>query len=256
MKKNPLVDSNAFIGRWPFRKLSSNTPEKLLEIMNKKGLNRMWISCFEGIFWNNTRQANELLYEMTGNIPQFVPFAAINPHLSGCEKDIEECKFKWNMKGIRVYPNYHGYSVDSKKFELLLKKAGKLSLPVGIYCRLFDERLHPSFSRVEAVDLSSFKNKKRIFSYTSIIIYNCSLADLLSIKQILKKFRNIYVEISHLEGTGVIKKLIDEIGIEQILFGTYAPYFYGESSFLKIKESELSEREKRMIFSENAARLI
>ena len=145
---------------------------------------------------------------------------------------------------------------DSMEFKSLLKKADTLSLPVCIYCRLFDERIHPHFARVEPVDLSGLKNIIANFSHLPLIICNCNLADLSRIEQILKEYQNIYMEISHLESLGVVRKLIDNIGIERILFGTYAPYFYIESSFLKIKESRFSEDETEMVFSQNAERLI
>lgn len=256
IEKYPFVDTNVFIGQWPFRKLSYNRPQELLAVMSKKGIDKMWVSTFEGIFWNNSQDANELLYKETRDIPQFITFATMNPTFPGWEEDIKKCKLKYNMKGIRVYPNYHNYSLDSMEFKSLLKKADTLSLPVCIYCRLFDERIHPHFARVEPVDLNGLKNIIANFSHLPLIICNCNLADLSRIEQILKEYQNIYIEISHLESVGVVRKLIDNIGIERILFGTYAPYFYIESSFLKIKESRFSEDETEMLFSQNAERLI
>jgi predicted TIM-barrel fold metal-dependent hydrolase len=68
---------------------------------------------------------------------------------------------------------------------------------------------------------------------------------------------NLYVEMSHIESVGGVKRVADAIGVERMLFGTHAPYYYPESSHLKVfTESELTAAEIAAITHENAERLL
>ncbi|MBO9619873.1 MAG: hypothetical protein J7539_12660, partial [Niabella sp.] len=58
-----LIDSNAYIGHWPFLKLDYNTPETLLGRMEEFGTEVSVISNLNGIFYKNTQHANDELFE-------------------------------------------------------------------------------------------------------------------------------------------------------------------------------------------------
>jgi hypothetical protein len=67
---------------------------------------------------------------------------------------------------------------------------------------------------------------------------------------------DVYVEISMLEGVGGVGNLLAQVPGNRVLFGSYAPLFYFESSLLKLKESPLTHERLRAIRSENARRLV
>jgi len=67
---------------------------------------------------------------------------------------------------------------------------------------------------------------------------------------------NVFVEISMLEGVGGISNLLTQAPLNRVLFGSYAPLFYFESAFLKLKESPLDNHQLEMIRHKNAERLV
>jgi hypothetical protein len=63
-------------------------------------------------------------------------------------------------------------------------------------------------------------------------------------------------DIAMLEGITGVARLVDQIGLEHVLFGSHCPYFTWESARLKMTESGLDETKERAIFSANAQRLL
>ncbi len=80
-----LIDTNAYVGHWPFIQLKYNTCETLVKRMDQFGVDISVISNFNGIFYRNTQSANKELYDEIKSSKRFrdrfVPFAVINPDL-------------------------------------------------------------------------------------------------------------------------------------------------------------------------------
>ena len=107
-----LIDSNTYIGHWPFRQRKYNTCETLLQRMDRFGVHLSLVSNLNGIFYKNTQSANEELNAEIKSDSNFgeriIPFAVINPIYGGWKNDFEVCTTEMSMKGIRLYPKYHG----------------------------------------------------------------------------------------------------------------------------------------------------
>ena len=74
--------------------------------------------------------------------------------------------------------------------------------------------------------------------------------------QKLTKAGDVLVEIAMLEGMGGVNKLLKEVSVDRVLFGSNAPLFYFESASLKLQESSLDDSKLRSIRSANARRLL
>ena len=139
-----LLDINAYVGHWPFKQLQYNTCSKLLERMNKFGVDVSVISNINGIFYKNTQSANEELYNEIKSDKRFkyrfIPFAVINPIYAGWKDDFEICISKMGMKGLRLYPQYHDYEITDPSLTELVRLARDHGLPVVFDIRMVDSR--------------------------------------------------------------------------------------------------------------------
>jgi hypothetical protein len=118
-----------------------------------------------------------------------------------------------------------------------------------------DERMMHRLMRVEPVDTAPLVNLVKQTPGLRLVLLNAlktlrgkPLVDLVAAGE-------VYVEFSMLEGVGGVEKLLTQIPADRVLFGSYSPLFYFESSLLKLQESPLSAAQLRAIRCENARRL-
>jgi hypothetical protein len=67
---------------------------------------------------------------------------------------------------------------------------------------------------------------------------------------------DVSVEIAMLEGAGGVARLLDEVPLERVLFGSHAPCFYFEAALLKLQESPLAPAQIEALRQENARRCL
>jgi len=88
-----LIDTNAYVGHWPFIQLKYNTCETLVKRMDQFGVDISVISNFNGISYRNTQSANKELYDEIKSTERFkdrfFPFGFINPSYARWRGDLE-----------------------------------------------------------------------------------------------------------------------------------------------------------------------
>ena len=137
-----IIDSNAYIGSWPFRKIRNNTAEGLLRLMDREGIDRAVVGSLSGVFYRNAQVGNEELFrEVRGHEDRLISVATINPGYPGWERDFERCRCELGMKGLKLYPMVHGYSLWDESALRLIRKAAGYGMPVVIPMRVEDERI-------------------------------------------------------------------------------------------------------------------
>jgi predicted TIM-barrel fold metal-dependent hydrolase len=244
-----IIDTNTHLGHWPFRKLAHADAASFLQLLDSFGVAQAWVGAFEGIFYRDCAQANrDLLAEIAGHEDRLVPWAAINPNFPGWHDDLAEAA-EAGFAGVRLYPNYHNYALLSDcAFELLAELEDQ-GLPVAIYQKVVDERLHHWHCKVAPTEMTLAPLVKR-FPKLTIIYCGGTLpaaADLPA---------GVYMEVSRLEGIGGVADLARAITPERVLFGSHAPYFYLAAALLKLAEADLTEPDREAILHGNAQRLL
>lgn len=254
-----IIDVNCHLGSWPFRKLANNNAEGLLRLMEAHGVKQACVGAFEGLFYRDCGQANRDLRErIAGFEDRLLPWATINPAFPGWEEDLWEA-LEAGMLGIRLFPNYHGYTLQDKCVQMLFARICQICPappPVAIYHKFVDERLHHWACRVPSVEMETqLEPLVECFPAVSWLLCGCGLPQAQALANIIRSAR-IWLEISRLEGVEALRWLIDTIGIEHIVFGSHAPYFYMAAAHLKIVEAGLTEQEQQAIFYQNALQLM
>lgn len=248
----PFVDANVNLFQWPFRRLPDDEPAALAARLRGQGVSQAWAGSFEGLLHNDIAGVNERLAAACAENSLFLPFGSINPLLPDWELDLRRCCEEHKMKGIRLHPNYHGYTLDTPVFANLLRRSAELGLLVQIALIMEDERtLHP-LMRVPPVDVTPLPALLRELPQLQLMLVNAFRTLRLEEAKRLANAGNIVFEISMLEGVGGIHNLLQQIPVERILFGSHAPFFYFESAALKLKESVLTEEELGLIRGGNA----
>ena len=253
-----LIDVNVHLSRWPARRLPCDDASTLVARLRRHGVVEAWAGSFDAILHKdiaavNAGVAGECRRHGRGLL---VPIGSINPKLPDWEENLRRCAEEHRMPGIRLYPNYHGYNMDDPDFARLLRLATDWRLIVQLAVAMEDERMIHPLLRVKPVDTSALAALVKQTPGLRLLLLNAlgrlrgpALMELINAGQ-------LYVEIATLEGVGGVANLIAQVPVERVLFGSHAPFFYFESSLLKLKESPLTQEQLRTIQHESAHRLL
>jgi predicted TIM-barrel fold metal-dependent hydrolase len=253
-----IIDTNIYLSRWPFRHLEGDEPADLVAKLRKRNVVQAWAGSFDGILHRDVASVNIRLAEACRTYGQgiLVPFGSINPRLPGWQEDVRRCQEEHKMPGIRLHPNYHGYHLDDPVFAELLKSATARRLIVQLALCMEDVRTQPPLMRVPAVDITPLVDVVKSTPGLRLELVNCTSN--ISKEQYRAAFAagDVYAEISMVEGIAGVGRLVHEVPLPRVLFGSYYPFFYFESALLKMQESGLDEASKKAVCEDNARRLM
>lgn len=253
-----MIDSNVSLSRWPFRRLPGDETPELVARLRKASVRQAWAGSFDALLHRdiggvNSRLADECRRHGEGVL---IPFGAVNPKLPDWQEDLRRCAEEYRMPGIRLHPNYHGYSLEDPAFAELLRLAAVRRMVVQIAVSMEDARTQHPLLRAPVVDVSALPALARPFPETKIVLLNWWSA-LRGDK--LKPFveaSNVYFDIATVEGVEGIPRLLERLPAARVLFGSHAPFFSMEAARLKMQESGLAESTKALLFEQNAAGIL
>jgi uncharacterized protein len=253
-----IVDTNVYVGRWPWRRLPLDDAAALVAKLKSHGVTQAWACSFEGLFQRDLRGVNERLADACRSMGEglLVCVGSINPTLPDWEEDVRRCQEVFEMQVIRLHPNYHGYKLDAEPAGRVLSAAAERGLVVQMAVSMEDERTQNRVFRVPHVDCGPLAKLVAERPSLKLIVLNAFRA--LSIKDAekLAAAGNVSFDIAMLEGVGGVGRLVLQIGLEHVVFGSLAPLFYFESARQKLRESELGGFQVEAITSGNAKRLL
>jgi hypothetical protein len=260
-----LVDINAYTGHWPFHQRNYNTCEKRLERMNRFGVDLSVVSNLNGIFYKNPQAANEELFDEIHSSDlfkdRFIPFAVINPIYASWRDHFQTSIDKLGMKGIRIYPQYHGYSLTDPALVELVKRARDRGLPVAISLRMVDSR--PSswmdLERSKEWALKDVMPVLREVPDVKLFIVNVANGtQLSSADESLIKQGNVLMDTS---GRNIIDLggLMQSYGPEKFAYGSHAPMLDEVTGLLRIeslRSAEVNDEVKELLRHGNAKKML
>ncbi len=246
-KELKIVDTNASLFQWPFRRLPLDRTETLVNKYRELGVTEIWAGSYEALLHRDFVGVNERLAEECRQTPELIAIGEINPALPGWERDFELCVQKHNMPGVRVHPNYHGYELDAPNFLKLLKLATEAERFVQIAVAMEDARTQHPLVAVPDVDLAPLPGVLLDFPDAKIQILNWKPRG--AITSQLLQHRGIFLDVARVDSTDGIAKLIREAPENRILFGTHAPFLIPEAAMIRVAESKLNEKELRSLLS-------
>jgi predicted TIM-barrel fold metal-dependent hydrolase len=261
-ERHVIVDISAYLGHWPFHPLRQRSAEDLIALMDRKGIDKAVVSSLDAIFYRNSQAGNEeMADEVQPHWDRLVPFATVNPTYAGWQEDVVRCHEELGMRGIRVYPYYHGYSLGDKCCAELLAVAGERSLPVAISLRMEDRRQRHWLDTAEDLEPTEVVEVVLRFPGTSFMILN-GKGD--SAVWAPLRGANVVIGISRLSnlrlrappGDDSLTGLIACLGADKLAFATGIPIKYADPALLKVEILEADDSVKQAILWRNAARML
>src|SRR5439155_1414136 len=123
------------------RAVPGSTPDELLRLMDRHGIERAVVSNLNSVFYKDPHQGNEELAKwVRAHRDRLTSCATLNPGFPGWEQDLRQCCDEWGMRGLRLFPSHHRFSLVSSRSMELVRAASDRGLHVAIPLRLEDRR--------------------------------------------------------------------------------------------------------------------
>jgi hypothetical protein len=261
-----IIDTNVHLFEWPFRKLKYDRTEALVAKLRKHRITKAWAGSFEAVLHKQLDLINRRLAEecQTRGDGMLVAIGSVNPAWPDWEEDLRRCHEQYHMPGVRLYPAYHGYTLDQPDFLRLLSAAAKRSILVQIVLRMEDERVHHTAINVPLVSVSPLPEALSSVPQVNVQLINSAGPLLGNNVEALVRDTQVTFDIAATEGNGGVGRLIKgtnpsyrgAIPVERLTFGSHAPFFPCESALMKLFESPLTIDQLEKLMQANARHLI
>jgi uncharacterized protein len=251
-----IIDVSVNLGRWPFCRFPYDETPRLVENLRRHGVTQAWTGSLEGVFHREMGGVNaRLAAECRQHDGLLVPFGSVNPKLPDWQEDLRRCAEDYRMPGIRLHPNYHGYSLTDRECAELLAAAEKRGLIVQLVMRMDDKRVHHPLFPVPEVDLKPLADVLKNVPKLRLVLLNGVDRLRLALKPLAASGR-AWFDFATLDGLGGVERLLQSAPHTQVVLGSHSPLFSLESALLKLKESQLSDQQESAIRHANAQRLL
>jgi uncharacterized protein len=238
-----FIDTNVSLGAWAVRSTWADTPARLVAKLQSHGVTSAWAGTFEAVLHTDLAGANARLAAACAGTDGFLQaFGAVNPTLPDWEDDVRRCDEAHGMRGIRVYPNYHGYALDDPRFARLLAVAAQRKLLVQVSLALEDDRSQNPVLVAPPVNAAPLADLLPKNPGLRLMLLNSGYRVLSGNVALLRRLADagVWFELAMLEGVAGLETLLRNAPNIRIAFGSHAPYFYFEAALLKLRESVLS----------------
>lgn len=249
-----IIDVNAFLGEWPFRNLRGEV-NTLLRLMAKCGVDIALVSSLNAVFYKDCEEANMWLWHDLQKTRGLAGICTINPSFPDSLEHLDECIDEMGMVGVKIHPNYHGYSLENDTVSQFFKECSKKNVPVIIPLRIQDERSHHPSSKVPPIPAAQAVSVAKKNPSLKIIICNARSNEISGILTKADSLNNLYITFSWVQSLNFIEKAVRKVGCNRMLWGSNFPLNYMEPMLRQITESNIGDREKEKILAENARKI-
>lgn len=255
-----LIDTNVTLAHWAVRRSYVETTAALVAKLRRHGVVQAWTGSYDAVLHTDLAGANARLAATCAAEGEGVllPFGTVNPLFPDWADDLRRCHEDHRMPGLRLYPGYHGYTLESPEFAALLAAAAARGLLVQIALTIEDERSQNPALTAPYVTAAPLPELVRRIPGARVQVLNATSRLLGPTNPLLARFAaaGLGVELATLEGVAGAEGLLRKHPALRLCFGSHSPYFYFESALLKLQESALSPAELAAVRGGHARTLL
>ncbi|HEY9428164.1 MAG TPA: amidohydrolase family protein [Gemmatimonadaceae bacterium] len=135
-----IIDTNVFIGPYPFRHLPHPDPEVLIRVIEREGVQRAWVGHLPSAFYRDPYSGNDILYAALESHAEVLrPAPAIHPGWPGWERYLREA-LRRGAAAIRAYPPQWSMGPHDPAMLDLARACGEQRIPLVLTTRFEDPR--------------------------------------------------------------------------------------------------------------------
>ncbi len=244
------VDINAYFGHWPFWDLPHTSCDDLVSLMDRNQIDSAAALSLRGVMVDWKAGNDETLAAAKKHAGRLIPMATMSPFMNGGRDELRRLSDA-GMKGIRLFPSFHSYSLDSDFVDEVCRAAAERKMPVVIPTR-------PMMNwRFKAIPVESIGAVIARHPGTTFLISGPNyLIEYQALVKVMRANANVVYEISCLQGFDSVVNLVGEVGADRVLFGTGAVLNYPACNVAKLENAEITQSQREQIASKNAMRIL
>ena len=254
-----IIDVNACLGHYPFRRLAQTTAAQVIALMNRNGIDRAVVSSLHAVFYRDVHRANEELLEQTAAYAgRLIPIGTVNPKYVGWERDLAELVERRKLKAIALVPEHHGYALNDEHGRAALQRIAEYGVPVMLMQRYEDRRQRHAWDKAEDLSGAALLDAARAHPKLRFLLVNwlgldgARLADAGLKGRCLIDFARLQVVYRK-----EVPRLIETLGVDAVAFGSHLPFDYVAPSLVKLSNvARLRAADHAAIAAGNATRFL
>lgn len=240
-----ITDINCFVGYDNQLICKKNTPEMLVEKMNKYHIDNAVI--YDKWAINNHGEGNQNVYKLSEkHNDRFSSCYVLSPNLASNEmpsqSDLYDILKNDKPAAIRLFPQSNGFIVDSFYAGELLDIINTLKIPLILEAS-------------EGIDFKAMPTLSKDFPDIPFVLIGIGLRCADYIIPLMTKRNNIYFDTSYTVDAGFIDETVNKFGSEKFLFGSNMPLMEPSGLLSMIIYGDFANEHKENIFFKNWGRL-
>jgi predicted TIM-barrel fold metal-dependent hydrolase len=246
------IDVHASLGFWPFQVFPDVSPSVLERRFASEGVREAWVSPVEAILAPDPAPWNRRLFGRLKRWSCLRPVGGVNPMLANWRETLAECLAQPGLRAVKVFPSYHGYPADDPALGELADRLAAAGRPLLLQVRVDDERNQHPLLRVAGVDPEAILRLALGHPRARVACLGLALGQVCTL---LPKAPNLWADLAFAEAFETLRRLLQDVPAERLLFGSHTPHFELRSAELKVALADVPAAVRRQVGAGNARRL-
>jgi len=247
-QKRMIIDLHVHQGKLHPVPSGTETAVGIIRNMDRCGIHAAIVTSLWACY-GEVRRGNRAVAEACASYPdRLYGYLTLDPkYPEECQNEIKMYGGNPSFRGIKIHCDLHGLAITHPLYRPILAYADKRKWPV-----LCHAGVNPGqWERVSA----TYKNARFIVAHVGAA--DGTIDSYFVLADLARKRRNLYLDLACSGITpGVLEKITARAGADRVTFGSDHPLFDFAYESGRVVASSLSEREKDLIFSGNAKKLL
>jgi hypothetical protein len=243
----PVIDMHGHCGSWERTTTPLKSPDAFVRSMDRCGIDAFVFSSFAAVH-GETRAGNQEAADWVTEYPdRLYAYVVVNPNdPEGSLADVTRyLRGGTNFVGLKLHCHLHGAQLHDHGYVKCLAFANENDLPVLVHGGGQDDW-----------DGTCLQYPNANFIMAHACLWDGVDRDGIALYERVRTIPNLYVDVCGSAAyRGSLRKLIDLVGADKILYGSDFPMFDFAWELGRVTLAEVSEDEKRSICGENARRI-
>ncbi len=253
-----MIDVNAFLGGYPFRRVPGTGPEAVLAAMDRAGIREAWVSHLPSLYWRDPTEGNAWLYQVASREGRFRPVPAVHPGLPGWERVLNEALAR-RVPAVRADPGCYALAPAGPEMRHLVQALGERGIPLLLAVRLEDQRQrHPNDVAPE-LPAAAVRALVRCHPEVRLLVTHAdrSFVEEVHFGSTPEEAARIWWDLAWSWGPPEdhLAQVLETMGPERFVFGTGQPLRLPEAAVARLELLDVSPAARHMISERNASSL-